>query len=199
MPCRLSGHFGGTPATPEPTPPLFIHHRQTSPSQHRQPGPSRSPCLFLPALPASEDATGAACPACPGAASPPPPGKPLCSRAIPGAIGPIPGATRLERGAGRAGTEEEAAWAAQHQLPGHHPVPAPSRGRQSRSPAHACYISACRNQRCFAKEVPRGAARAGKGARVGRGHWAQLCHPGAGQRGGRDGNVATDSNSTTLR
>lgn len=114
MPCQLSGHFGETPATPKPTIPLFICNHQTSPDH--QPGLSRSPCLFLPALPALK-------------MPPEPPARHvlvplvLFCHAVPSAISPILGTARLEREAKWAGREEETAWAAQHQLPGHHLIP----------------------------------------------------------------------------
>lgn len=108
VPCQLSGHLGGTPAMPpEPTPPLFTHNHQTSPSQHRQPGASRSPCLFLPASPALKmppEPPAQHVPVLPVLLCP---GRCLRCYTIPSATGPILGTARLERGAGQAGMEEE--------------------------------------------------------------------------------------------
>lgn len=103
-----------------------------------------SACIARP-----EDATGATCPACPGAAGPLLPCRPQCRQPHSGHSTAGAGSQVGREGGGTA-------WAAQHQLPGHHPTPTSSLEHQSCSPAHVFLLHSQKPKVLHQGGAPRG-------------------------------------------
>lgn len=211
VPCQLSGHLGGTPAMPPRAHPPTFHPQPPDLSFPAPPARSEQEPLPVPACVAcSQDATGAACPARPSAASPPLPGKmpallhhPQCHRSHPGHSTAGARSWAGRDGGGRGGKGGRRRRRRQRgqpsaSCPGTSPCPCPPTGIGA-----ALQLEWVISPLAETKDaLPRGCPEELRGLQRwtgGMGHQARLCHSGAGQRGPRDGNVATDSNSTTLR